>query len=60
MAQAEYVFNAIRAWITGASEGLSTTNPACAAHAGFVFALARARPRTIPADADAIDPEDRA
>jgi hypothetical protein len=60
MAQAEYVFNAIRARITGASEGLSTTSPVCAAHAELVAAIAGRPPRTIPLDADALDLEDRA
>jgi hypothetical protein len=60
MAQAEYVSNAIRAWITGASERLSTTSPVRVAHAEFVAALSGHVPRTIPLDADAIDLEDRA
>jgi hypothetical protein len=59
MAQAEYVSNAVRARITGASEGLSTTSPV-AAHVAFVAVLAGYPPRTIPLDADAIDLEDRA
>src|SRR5580704_11911533 len=59
MAQAEYVSNAIRPLITGASEDLS---PAAVwvAHAEFVGALAGHPPRPIPIDADALDLEDRA
>ena len=60
MAQAEYVSNAIRALITGASEDLSTTTPVRVAHAEFAAALASYPPRIIPLDADAIDLEDRA
>jgi hypothetical protein len=60
MAQAEYDSNAIRARITGASEGVSTTSTACAAHAEFVSALTGHPLRTIPLNADAIDLEDRA
>ena len=59
MAQAEYVINAIRALITGASAKPSTS-PVRAAHAEFVAALAGHPPRPIPLDADAIDLEDRA
>jgi hypothetical protein len=59
MAQAEYVINAIRALITGASGNLSTS-PVRAAHAELVAALAGYPPRPIPVDADAIDLEARA
>ena len=48
MAQAEYVTNAIRALITGASAKPSTS-PVRAAHAEFVAALAGHPPRTDPA-----------
>ncbi len=59
MAQAEYVINAIRALITGAS-ATPSTSPVRAAHAEFAAALAGQPPRPIPVDADAIDLEDRA
>jgi hypothetical protein len=59
MAQADYVTNAIRALITGASAKLST-NPVRAAHVEFVAALAAQPPWPIPLDADATDLEDRA
>ena len=59
MAQAEYVTNAIRALITGASAKPSTS-PVRAAHAEFVAALAGDPPRPIPIDADVVDLEDRA
>jgi hypothetical protein len=59
MAQAEYVSNAIRALITGASTRPSTS-PVPAAHAEFVAALAGQPPRSIPVDVDALDLEDRA
>jgi hypothetical protein len=60
MAQAEYVSNAIRALVTGANEGLSTTTPVRTAYTEFIAALAGHPPRTIPLDADTIDLEDRA
>jgi hypothetical protein len=59
MAQAEYVSNAIRALITGASAKPST-NRIRAAYAEFVASLAGHAPRLIPADPDAVDLEDRA
>jgi hypothetical protein len=59
MAQAEYVNNAIRALITGASAKPST-NPIQAAYAEFVAALAGHPQRPIPVYADAVDLEDRA
>jgi hypothetical protein len=59
MAQAEYVSNAIRALITGASANPSTSLVR-AAHAEFVAALAGHPPRPIPVDADIVDLEDRA
>jgi hypothetical protein len=59
MAQADYVPNAIRALITGASAKLST-NPVRASHFEFVAALAGYPPWPIPIDADATDLEDRA
>jgi len=59
MAQADYVPNAIRALITGASAKAST-NPVRGAHAEFVAALAGHPPRPIPIDADAIGLWDRA
>jgi hypothetical protein len=59
MAQADYVPNAIRALITGASTKASTS-PVRVAHAEFVAALAGHPPRPVPIDADAIDVEDRA
>src|SRR4030081_831642 len=59
MAQAEYVTNAIRAPITGASAKPSTS-PVLAAHAEFVALLAGHPPRPIPGDVDAIDLDDRA
>ena len=55
MAQAEHVFSAIRAPITGAA-----VRPVRVAHAEFVRALAGHPPRPIALDADAIDLEDRA
>jgi hypothetical protein len=60
MAQAEYVSNAIRALVTGASKDPSTTTPVRVAHAEFVATLAGHPPRPIPVDADGIDLEDRA
>jgi hypothetical protein len=54
MAQADYVPNAIRALITGASAKLST-NPVRASHFEFVAALAGYPPWPIPIDADATD-----
>lgn len=59
MAQADYVSNAVRALITGASAKPST-NPIRAAHADFVTAVAANRPWPIPLFADASDLEDRA
>ena len=59
MAQADYVNNAIRALITGASAKPST-NPVRAAHAEFVAALAGHPPWPLPLYADATDLEDRA
>ena len=58
MAQAEYLTNSIRAPIPGVI-GNPCTSLVCAAHAKFVAALARHRPRTIPLDADALDLKDR-
>ena len=60
MAQAEYVSNAIRALITGASEKLSTATPVRVAHSEFIATLAGHLPRPIPLEADALDLEDRA
>jgi hypothetical protein len=59
MTQAEYVISAISALMIGASAKPSTI-PVRAAHAEFVAALARHRPRPISIDADATDLEDRA
>jgi hypothetical protein len=59
MAQAEYVSNAIRALITGASGALST-NPVRAAHVEFVASLATHPPCPIPVDADVLDLDYRA
>jgi hypothetical protein len=59
MAQAEYVNSAIRALVTGGSAGPPTSH-ITAAHAEFVAALARHRPRSLPVDTDAGDLEDRA
>ena len=59
MAQADYLPNAIRALITGASAKPST-NPVQAAYADFVAAVAGHPPRSIPVYADAVDLEDRA
>jgi hypothetical protein len=59
MAQADYVSNAIRALITGASAKPST-NPVRAAHAEFAAALAGHPPWPLPLYADATDLEDRA
>jgi hypothetical protein len=60
MAQANYVHNAIRRPITGASVDLSTTTRVCVAHAVLVAAFAEHPPRPIPINADTIDLEDRA
>jgi hypothetical protein len=59
MAQADHVTNAIQALITGASAA-PAIGPIHVAHAELVAALAAHPPRPIPADADAIDLEDRA
>ena len=59
MAQADYVNNAFRALITGATAKPST-NPVRAAHAEFVAALAGNPPRPIPVATDAVDLEERA
>jgi hypothetical protein len=59
MAQADYVPNAIRALITGASAKAST-NPVREAHVEFVAALAGHPPRPVSIDADATDLENRA
>jgi len=59
MAQADYMTNAIRALITGATAKPST-NPVQAAYTDFVAALAGHPPRPIPVYADAVDLEDRA
>jgi hypothetical protein len=59
MAQAEYVSNAVRALITGASAKPSTSRIR-AVHAEFVAPRAGHPPGPIPLDADAIDLEDRA
>ena len=58
MAQAEYVTNANRAFITGASAKPST-NPIRAAYADFIARLAGHPPRPIPPDPHAVDLEDR-
>ncbi len=57
MAQADYVTNAIRALITGATK---STRQVRAAHTEFVATLAGHSPRPIPVDAEAIGPQDRA
>jgi hypothetical protein len=59
MAQADYVPNAIRALITGASAKLSA-NPVRAARVELVAVLAGHPPWPIPIDADATGLEDRA
>jgi hypothetical protein len=59
MAQADGVFNAIRALITGAG-GQSLSTPVRSAHADFVMVLAAHPPFPIPLFADASDLEDRA
>ena len=59
MAQANYVTNAIRAFITDTSAKAST-NPVREAHVEFVAALAGHPPRPVSIDADATDLEDRA
>ena len=59
MAQADYLSNAIRALITGASAKPST-NPVRAAHAEFVAAVAGHPPWSMPLHPDASDLEDRA
>jgi hypothetical protein len=56
MAQADYLTNAIRAFITGASAKPST-NPIRAAYANFIACLVP--PRPIPLDPHAVDLEDR-
>ena len=59
MAQADYMPNAIRALITGASAKPST-NPVRVAYAEFLADLAENPPRPIPVRADAADLQDRA
>ena len=59
MAQADYVSNAVRALITGASAKPST-NPVRAALAEFVATLAEHPPWPLPIYADPTDLEDRA
>jgi hypothetical protein len=59
MAQANYVSNAIRALITGASAKPST-NSVRSAHAEFVTAVAKYLPWPIPLIAETTDLEDRA
>jgi hypothetical protein len=59
MAQANYVTNAIRAFITDTSARAST-NPIRAAYVELVAALADHPPRPVSIDADATDLEDRA
>ena len=58
MAQADYLTNAIRAFITGASAKPST-DPIRAAYADFIARLAGHPPRPIPLDPHAVDLEDR-
>jgi hypothetical protein len=59
MAQADHVSNAIHALITGAG-AKPFTDPARAAHAEFVTALAKQPPWPLPLFAAASDLEDRA
>jgi hypothetical protein len=59
MAQANYVTNAIRAFITDTS-ARGSTNPVRAAYVELVAALAGHPPRPVSIDADATDLEERA
>jgi hypothetical protein len=59
MAQADYVTNAIRTFITD-TRAKGSTNSVRAAYVELVAALAGHPPRPVPIDADAIDLEDRA